>query len=387
MKASIDELKICDFNSSYNQHRKKTVDYKNKVCIKPWGSEYLLYESKQIAIWVMSIRKGMSTSVHLHFKKDTIMIVLNGCVKIHTYTKPYILSVMDKIFIEKKAFHGVEALSDGVTVLEIEVFSDGLEFSDKNDLLRIRDSFHRDKTGYESSVETHESENYMKSFVAGNTNVQFQFNSNAVYNILLDGKVFDSFMYKSPGSMVTTPGECLSILCNDFNESRKILYTLENLHSVIQDKKIVLTSGCFDIIHKGHMKCLREAKKLGDLLVVCMSSDAQIKRLKGSSRPVNKLEDRIEVLKSISYVDYILVYDETDDEKETTLDSIMTSINPHVWVKGSEYDEMKIRTKHPVLSNIKLIEMESDISTTKILSRSHSKYNIVSEPGSLTCEI
>jgi len=132
-------------------------------------------------------------------------------------------------------------------------------------------------------------------------------------------------------------------------------------------ENIVLTSGCFDIIHKGHIHTLKAARNMGDILMVCLSSDEQIRKLKGEMRPVNRYEDRIDMIKNIECVDYVILYNEENDEE--TLGTIMKIVNPDVWVKGADYTEDEIRKKHPYLKNIRLVETIKGISTTSIIDR------------------
>jgi rfaE bifunctional protein nucleotidyltransferase chain/domain len=269
------------------------------------------------------------------------------------------MNLFDTVYIQKKAFHGIESLYDESWLMEIEIFGDGVTFSDKNDLLRINDIFQRPKTGYESSVNVSD---YKVSFPLhiNNNIIDLKFCEKAIYNILLNSGTIVHEQYP----------ECsyLSIRRNDYIESRKIIYNKNHLTELNKTlHNVVLTSGCFDILHKGHMKVLKEAKSLGDTLIVCLSCDEQIKRLKGSSRPINNYNDRIEVLKSISYIDYIMLYEETDDIDETELDAIMKIVQPKYWVKGSDYTKSNILSKHPTLKNVHLVDIEDGYSTTQVI--------------------
>lgn len=96
-------------------------------------------------------------------------------------------------------------------------------------------------------------------------------------------------------------------------------------------KKIVFTNGCFDILHAGHVDYLRKAKMLGDYLVIGINSDASVKRLKGSERPVNNLADRMAVLSSLEVVDYVIPF-----EEDTPLE-LIKAISPDILVKGGDY--------------------------------------------------
>lgn len=96
-------------------------------------------------------------------------------------------------------------------------------------------------------------------------------------------------------------------------------------------KKIVFTNGCFDILHRGHVTYLTEAKKLGDLLVVGLNSDASVKRLKGPERPINNEKDRQYVLSQLKAVDFVEIFTE-----DTPLNLILT-VKPGVLVKGGDW--------------------------------------------------
>lgn len=98
-------------------------------------------------------------------------------------------------------------------------------------------------------------------------------------------------------------------------------------------KKIVFTNGCFDIPHVGHIRYLREAAKLGDVLVVGLNSDASVRRLKGPERPVNGERDRAEMLCAFGFVDYVTIFDEDTPRR------LIETICPDVLVKGGDYTE------------------------------------------------
>ncbi|MBA2863651.1 D-glycero-beta-D-manno-heptose 1-phosphate adenylyltransferase [Methanococcus maripaludis] len=129
--------------------------------------------------------------------------------------------------------------------------------------------------------------------------------------------------------------------------------------------KIVFTNGCFDILHKGHVKYLSEAKKFGDILIVGINSDLSIKKIKGSSRPVIPLESRIEVLNSIKPVDFVISFDE-----ETPL-NLISLIKPDVHVKGGDYTIESLPESKIILEyggKIKIINLVDGFSTTNIVS-------------------
>jgi D-beta-D-heptose 7-phosphate kinase/D-beta-D-heptose 1-phosphate adenosyltransferase len=103
-----------------------------------------------------------------------------------------------------------------------------------------------------------------------------------------------------------------------------------------EGKKIVFTNGCFDIIHAGHTVYLKEAKRLGDVLVIGLNSDDSVRRLKGEERPLNTEIDRAEVLLSLKPVDYVVVF--TDD----TPFELIKRVQPDVLVKGGDYKKENI---------------------------------------------
>ena len=96
-------------------------------------------------------------------------------------------------------------------------------------------------------------------------------------------------------------------------------------------KKIVFTNGCFDILHRGHVTYLAEARKLGDLLVIGLNSDASVKRLKGPERPINNERDRQYVLSQLKSVDFVEIFTE-----DTPLNLIL-KVKPKVLVKGGDW--------------------------------------------------
>ena len=96
-------------------------------------------------------------------------------------------------------------------------------------------------------------------------------------------------------------------------------------------KKIVFTNGCFDIIHAGHIHLLREAKKLGDRLIIGLNSDQSVRNLKGQDRPLNHEEGRVSVLENLSMVDGVIVFHEETPRK------LIREILPQILVKGGDY--------------------------------------------------
>ncbi|WP_395575152.1 D-glycero-beta-D-manno-heptose 1-phosphate adenylyltransferase [Streptomyces sp. BK79] len=98
-----------------------------------------------------------------------------------------------------------------------------------------------------------------------------------------------------------------------------------------QHGTVVAAGGCFDLLHAGHVGLLQAARRLGDCLVVCVNSDASVRRRKGDGRPVNPLADRVRVLRALACVDAVAVFDEDTPER------LLGDLRPDVWVKGGDY--------------------------------------------------
>jgi D-beta-D-heptose 7-phosphate kinase/D-beta-D-heptose 1-phosphate adenosyltransferase len=101
-------------------------------------------------------------------------------------------------------------------------------------------------------------------------------------------------------------------------------------------KRIVFTNGCFDLIHPGHVRYLRAARRLGDVLVVALNTDASVRRLKGSRRPLMKLKDRCEIVAALEMVDYVTAFD-SDTPYE-----LIRRLQPDVLVKGGDWTPDRI---------------------------------------------
>lgn len=114
----------------------------------------------------------------------------------------------------------------------------------------------------------------------------------------------------------------------DFLEVRKRLKQ--------QNKKLVFTNGCFDILHRGHIEYLYQAKSLGDFLVVGLNSDSSVKKIKDESRPVNNEDDRAFVLDSLKVIDAVIIF------SEDTPYNLINEIVPDFLVKGGDWSEDKI---------------------------------------------
>ena len=131
-------------------------------------------------------------------------------------------------------------------------------------------------------------------------------------------------------------------------------------------KKIVFTNGCFDILHRGHLHVLREAKALGDLLIVAVNSDRSVKQIKGPTRPVISEAGRAELIAALEMVDYVILFDERDPYR------LIAAIEPDVLAKGGDYGREMVVGADIVERNggqVALIPFLKGFSTTEIIER------------------
>lgn len=143
----------------------------------------------------------------------------------------------------------------------------------------------------------------------------------------------------------------------------------EHLKKLKKDgKKIVFTNGCFDIIHVGHVKYLREAKSLGDILVVGLNSDSSVRKLK-PQRPINSEKERAEVLASLEMVDFVTLF------KEETPYSLIKLLKPDVLVKGGDWKVEDI-VGADIVKEVYSLPYVEGFSTTGIIEKILEKYSI-----------
>jgi rfaE bifunctional protein nucleotidyltransferase chain/domain len=131
-------------------------------------------------------------------------------------------------------------------------------------------------------------------------------------------------------------------------------------------RRIVFTNGCFDVLHRGHIAYLNQAKALGDVLVVGVNSDGSAARLKGPGRPVNPAADRAALLAALSCVDHVTVFGE-----DTPIELLRT-LRPDVYAKGGDYSpDMLAET--PVVrgygGTVRILDYLADHSTTAVIDR------------------
>ncbi len=128
------------------------------------------------------------------------------------------------------------------------------------------------------------------------------------------------------------------------------------------NKTIVFTNGCFDLLHDGHLHLLKEAKKFGDILIVAINTDDSVKKLKGNLRPIETLETRINKLSEIKEIDYLISFSE-----ETPI-QLIQKLQPTILVKGGDYLPENIIGKE-LVQQVIIVPLLDDFSTTKQISQ------------------
>ena len=141
---------------------------------------------------------------------------------------------------------------------------------------------------------------------------------------------------------------------------------LDKFEKLRNGKKVVFTNGCFDILHRGHISYLNEAKAQGDLLVVGLNSDVSVKRLKGENRPVNKEDDRAFMLENLKSVDFVFLFE------EDTPYNLVDQVQPDVLVKGGDWKVEDI-VGHDIVTakggEVKSLNFETGYSTTGLIEK------------------
>ena len=151
----------------------------------------------------------------------------------------------------------------------------------------------------------------------------------------------------------------------------KKIYNLENIIIDVNiwrndNKKIVFTNGCFDLIHKGHIEILSKSADLGDRLVVGVNSDLSIRNLKGESRPIMDQDSRLTILSSFEFIDAVILFDEEDPY------DLIKNIIPNILTKGGDYNAKNIVGSDIVLDNggdVVVIPFLDGCSSTSVIDK------------------
>lgn len=172
------------------------------------------------------------------------------------------------------------------------------------------------------------------------------------------------------GVATVTPSE-LRVALHQRGQGGRGLVAADELRSMVAEsrergEKVVMTNGCFDVLHAGHVAYLEEAKSLGDRLIVAVNDDDSVTRLKGKDRPINALEDRMLVLAGLAAVDWVVPF------SEDTPADLIGSVLPDVLVKGGDYRTDEIAGAGDVLSNggeVRVLSFRDGHSSSRIIDR------------------
>jgi rfaE bifunctional protein nucleotidyltransferase chain/domain len=151
----------------------------------------------------------------------------------------------------------------------------------------------------------------------------------------------------------------------------KKIQNLKNLKKVRlslkkQGKKVVFTNGCFDLLHSGHVHLFREARKLGDVLIVAVNDDSSVQKIKGPRRPIFSLKERLEILEAVQFIDYLIPFSQETPRK------VISSLLPDILVKGGDWNMDEVVGREEVTTaggKVVLIPPREGQSTSQILSR------------------
>ena len=179
-----------------------------------------------------------------------------------------------------------------------------------------------------------------------------------------------SLVVRKIGVAAVTPSELQAALHQrgqggrGFVDEMNLLQLLEEARA--RSETIVMTNGCFDILHVGHVAYLEEAKALGDRLIVAVNDDDSVRRLKGADRPLNTLDDRMSVLAGLAAVDWVVPFAEDTPER------LISSLLPDVLVKGADYKADEIAGSVSVLDNggeVRVLEFRQGHSSSRIIEK------------------
>jgi D-beta-D-heptose 7-phosphate kinase/D-beta-D-heptose 1-phosphate adenosyltransferase len=183
-----------------------------------------------------------------------------------------------------------------------------------------------------------------------------------------------SIVVAKTGTATLTSQELNQALLASNNNSAQLHSGVVDTDQLLQMKqecaargeKLVLTNGCFDLLHPGHIAYLSQARALGDKLVVAVNSDASVTRLKGASRPINPLSTRLAMLAALESVDAVISFDSDTPEE------LIASVLPHVLVKGGDYEVEQIAGHRQVLAaggEVEVLEFLPGFSSSELIER------------------
>ncbi len=200
------------------------------------------------------------------------------------------------------------------------------------------------------------------------------FENNSLKNSAIKANFASGIVVGKLGTSIVTKKE-LDSKSYLLRDKVKKIHNFDEIKSIVSNLKsnkinVIMTNGCFDIIHPGHIKYLKKAKNLGGVLFIALNSDDSIKRIKGTKRPINKLSDRMEILSSFEFVDYIFSFSEDTPEK------VYDELCPDILVKGGDYKVSNVIGAKRVISGggqVEIIPFVDGFSTTKMIKKIQEK--------------
>ena len=174
------------------------------------------------------------------------------------------------------------------------------------------------------------------------------------------------------GAVPLTRGEILAELGHDFHASGQKIVPLDQIEAHVRrvrqaGQRIVMTNGCFDLLHPGHVACLQEARRHGDYLLVGLNSDRSVRELKGPDRPIVNQQGRAEMLAALACVNCVVIFD------EASVAGLVERVVPDVLAKGGQYDVEEIVGHQVVLRHggrVLPLVMKACYSTTAMVEKS-----------------
>jgi D-beta-D-heptose 7-phosphate kinase/D-beta-D-heptose 1-phosphate adenosyltransferase len=179
------------------------------------------------------------------------------------------------------------------------------------------------------------------------------------------------FAQRAADLVVLRAGTSICALTDLGSDRGPVALSAEALAAALQKeralgRRIVFTNGCFDVLHLGHTTHLRQAKELGDVLVVALNDDASVRRLKGDGRPVNPIEDRTAVIESLGCVDYVVVFEEDSPAR------LLRELRPEIYAKGGDYTPEMLHETGVVRAyggDVRILDFIPARSTSAVIDR------------------
>lgn len=152
-----------------------------------------------------------------------------------------------------------------------------------------------------------------------------------------------------------------AVICESVEQLADVIYCLK-----AEGKVVVLTNGAFDLLHVGHTRCLKDAKSRGDYLIVAVNSDSSIKKYKHPKLPIQPLQDRMELVAAIRWVDYVVPFD------EETADAVIEAVKPDIVAKGTDYTPETVPERETIAAQgatIAICGDEKKRASSKLIQR------------------